>query len=77
MRLSKYFLPILRENPKEAEIASHRLMLRAGMVRQASAGIYSWLPLGYAVLMKIQKIVEEEQATIRTIPDIMTALFII
>ncbi|MEC8006490.1 MAG: proline--tRNA ligase, partial [Pseudomonadota bacterium] len=46
MRLSQYFLPVLRENPKEAEIVSHRLMLRAGMVQQASAGIYSWLPLG-------------------------------
>lgn len=61
MRLSQYFLPILRENPKEAEIVSHRLMLRAGMIRQSSAGIYSWLPLGHKVLMKIQKIVEEEQ----------------
>ena len=46
MRLSRYFLPVLRETPKEAEIVSHQLMLRAGMVRQASAGIYSWLPLG-------------------------------
>ncbi|PLX33079.1 MAG: proline--tRNA ligase [Hyphomicrobiales bacterium] len=61
MRLSQYFLPILRENPKEAEIVSHRLMLRAGMVRQSSAGIYSWLPLGHKVLMNIQRIVEEEQ----------------
>ncbi len=62
MRLSRYFLPILKETPKEAEIVSHRLMLRAGMIRQQSAGIYSWLPLGYRVLGKIQKIVEEEQA---------------
>jgi prolyl-tRNA synthetase len=46
MRLSRYFLPILKENPKEAEIVSHRLMLRAGMVRQQRQGIYSWLPLG-------------------------------
>ncbi|WP_102867766.1 proline--tRNA ligase [Pseudovibrio exalbescens] len=61
MRLSRYFLPILKETPKEAEIVSHRLMLRAGMLRQQSAGIYAWLPLGYRVLMKIQKIVEEEQ----------------
>ena len=74
MRLSKYFLPILRENPKEAEIASHRLMLRAGMVRQASAGIYSWLPLGYAVLMKIQKIVEEEQARAGAIEMLMPTI---
>ncbi len=61
MRLSVYFLPTLRETPKEAEIVSHRLMLRAGMVRQASAGIYSWLPLGYRVLRKIEQIVREEQ----------------
>jgi prolyl-tRNA synthetase len=61
MRLSHYFLPILREDPKEAEIVSHRLMLRAGMVRQESAGIYSWLPLGFRVLKKIEQIVREEQ----------------
>ena len=61
MRLSQYFLPTLKENPKEAEIASHRLMLRAGMVRQSSAGIYSWLPLGLKVLKKIENIVREEQ----------------
>lgn len=62
MRLSRYFLPILKETPKEAEIVSHRLMLRAGMIRQQSAGIYSWLPLGHKVLRKIERIVEEEQA---------------
>ncbi|MEM7774023.1 MAG: proline--tRNA ligase [Pseudomonadota bacterium] len=61
MRLSRYFLPVLRETPKEAEIVSHQLMLRAGMVRQASAGIYSWLPLGLRVLDKIGNIVREEQ----------------
>ncbi len=61
MRLSRYFLPILKENPKEAEIVSHRLMLRAGMIRQQSAGIYSWLPLGKKVLDKICAIVREEQ----------------
>ncbi len=61
MRLSRYFLPLLREDPKEAEIVSHRLMLRAGMIRQSSAGIYSWLPLGYRVLSKIENIVREEQ----------------
>src|ERR1700726_5143589 len=60
MRLSRYFLPILRETPKEAEIASHRLMLRAGMIRQESAGIYAWLPLGLRVLSKISAIVREE-----------------
>jgi prolyl-tRNA synthetase len=62
MRLSRFFLPILKETPKEAEIVSHRYMLRAGMVRQQSAGIYSWLPLGLRVLRKIERIVEEEQA---------------
>jgi prolyl-tRNA synthetase len=61
MRLSRFFLPILRDDPKEAEIVSHRLMLRAGLVRQASAGIYSWLPLGFRVLKKIEQIVREEQ----------------
>jgi len=61
MRLSRYFLPILRETPKEAEIVSHRLMLRAGMIRQEAAGIYAWLPLGLRVLSKISAIVREEQ----------------
>ncbi len=61
MKLSKYFLPILRDTPKEAEIASHRLMLRAGMIRQQSAGIYSWLPLGYKVLQKVENLIREEQ----------------
>ncbi|MEQ9690780.1 MAG: proline--tRNA ligase [Bauldia litoralis] len=61
MRLSRYFLPILRETPKEAEIVSHRLMLRAGLVRQQAAGIYSWLPLGQRVLSRIERIVREEQ----------------
>ncbi len=61
MRLSRYFLPILREAPREAEIVSHRLMLRAGLIRQQAAGIYSWLPLGARVLAKIGQIVREEQ----------------
>ena len=61
MRLSRYFLPILRETPKEAEIVSHRLMLRAGLIRQEAAGIYAWLPLGFRVLKKIEQIVREEQ----------------
>jgi prolyl-tRNA synthetase len=61
MRLSKYFLPVIKENPREAEIASHRLMLRSGMIQQSSAGIYSWLPLGRAVLARIENIVREEQ----------------
>lgn len=61
MHLTRYFLPVLRETPKEAEIVSHQLMLRAGMVKQASAGIYSWLPLGLRTLRKIENIVREEQ----------------
>ena len=61
MRLSKYFLPTIKENPSEAQIVSHRLMLRAGMIRQSSAGIYSWLPMGLKVLRKIEQIVREEQ----------------
>ncbi|HTS93680.1 MAG TPA: proline--tRNA ligase [Stellaceae bacterium] len=61
MRLSVYFLPLLRETPSEAQIVSHRLMLRAGMIRQSSAGIYSWLPLGLRVLRKVEQIVREEQ----------------
>ncbi len=61
MRMSAFFLPVLKENPSEAQIVSHRLMLRAGMIRQASAGIYSWLPLGFKVLKKIEQIVREEQ----------------
>jgi len=61
MRSSQFFLPTLKENPAEAQIVSHRLMLRAGMIRQASAGIYSWLPLGFKVLKKVEQIVREEQ----------------
>src|ERR1700739_1404616 len=55
MRLSEYFLPLIRENPAQAEIVSHRLMLRAGMIRQSSAGIYSLLPLGFRVLQKVEQ----------------------
>ncbi len=61
MRLTRFFLPVLRDTPKEAEIVSHQLMLRAGMIRQSAAGIYSWLPLGLKVLTKIGNIVREEQ----------------
>jgi prolyl-tRNA synthetase len=61
MRLSQYFLPTLKETPAEAQIASHRLMLRSGMINQTAAGIYSWLPLGLRVLQNIEKIVAEEQ----------------
>ena len=60
MRLSRFFLPVLKENPSEAQIVSHRLMLRAGMIRQEAAGIYAWLPLGFRVLKKIEQIVREE-----------------
>ena len=61
MRLSVYFLPTMKENPAEAQIVSHRLMLRAGMIRQTSSGIYAWLPMGYRVLRKVEQIVREEQ----------------
>jgi prolyl-tRNA synthetase len=61
MRMSQYFLPTLKENPSEAQIVSHRLMLRAGLVRQTSAGIYAWLPLGLKVLRNIERIVRDEQ----------------
>jgi prolyl-tRNA synthetase len=60
MRLSRYFLPVMREAPAEAEIVSHKLMLRAGMIQQVSAGIYDWLPLGFAVLKRVERIVREE-----------------
>jgi prolyl-tRNA synthetase len=74
MRLSRYFLPILREVPKEAEIVSHRLMLRAGMMRQEAAGIYAWLPLGFRVLKKIEQIVREEQDRAGAIELLMPTL---
>ncbi|WP_172329669.1 proline--tRNA ligase [Mangrovicoccus sp. HB161399] len=74
MRLSRYFLPVLKETPAEAQIVSHRLMLRAGMIKQASAGIYSWLPLGFRVLERIQQIVHEEQERAGHIPLLMPTL---
>src|ERR1700674_2210509 len=61
MRLSRGFIPTLKETPTEAQSVSHRLMLRAGLVRQTSAGIYAWLPLGLRVLRNIERIVREEQ----------------
>jgi prolyl-tRNA synthetase len=61
MYLSRYFMPVLRDTPKDAEIVSHQLMLRTGMVKQTAAGIYSWLPMGLRVLQKISAIVREEQ----------------
>jgi prolyl-tRNA synthetase len=74
MRLSRYFLPILRETPKEAEIVSHRLMLRAGMIRQEAAGIYAWLPLGFKVLQKVTQIVREEMDRAGAIELLMPTL---
>jgi prolyl-tRNA synthetase len=74
MRLSRYFLPTLRETPKEAEIVSHRLMLRAGLIRQQSAGIYSWLPIGKRVLHNIEQIVREEQDRSGAIEVLMPTL---
>ncbi|MGI9312637.1 MAG: proline--tRNA ligase [Alphaproteobacteria bacterium] len=74
MKLSKYFLPTLKEVPKDAEIISHRLMLRAGMIRQASSGIYIWLPLGYAVLKRIEQIIREEQINAGAIELLMPTI---
>ena len=61
MHLSKLFIPLLKETPSEAKVKSHQLMLRTGMIRQSSTGIYSWLPLGFKIMKKIEKIVREEQ----------------
>ncbi|NSX56739.1 proline--tRNA ligase [Parasulfitobacter algicola] len=74
MRLSRYFLPVLKETPAEAQIASHRLMLRAGMIKQNAAGIYSWLPLGFKVLKRIEQIVNEEQQRAGHIPMLMPTI---
>ncbi|MGA9410867.1 MAG: proline--tRNA ligase [Roseobacter sp.] len=74
MRLTRYFMPVLRENPAEAQIVSHRLMLRAGMIKQNAAGIYSWLPLGFKVLRKLENIVHEEQVRAGHIPMLMPTL---
>ena len=74
MRLTRYFLPVLKETPADAQIVSHRLMLRAGMIKQASAGIYSWLPLGYKVLRNVERIVHEEQQRAGHIPMLMPTL---
>lgn len=74
MRLTDYFLPTLKEDPAEAQIVSHRLMLRAGMVRQSAAGIYSWLPLGLLVLRKIEAIVREEQNLAGAVEVLMPTL---
>jgi prolyl-tRNA synthetase len=74
MRLSRYFLPLLKETPSEAQIVSHRLMLRAGMIRQEAAGIYAWLPLGFRVLQKIEQIVREEMDRAGAIEILMPTL---
>src|SRR5438445_12300622 len=74
MRLSRYFLPILRETPKDAQIVSHQLMLRAGMIRQEAAGIYAWLPLGLRVLKKIEQIVREEMDRAGAVEVLMPTL---
>jgi len=74
MRLTRYFLPVLKENPAEAQIVSHRFMLRAGMIKQQAAGIYSWLPLGFKVLRRIEQIVHEEQQRAGHIPLLMPTL---
>ncbi|MCB9967657.1 MAG: proline--tRNA ligase [Geminicoccaceae bacterium] len=74
MRLSRYFLPVLKETPAEAQIVSHQLMLRAGMVQQLAAGIYSWLPLGYAVLRKVEAIVHQEMQRAGAIPILMPTI---
>ncbi|MEL6424587.1 MAG: proline--tRNA ligase, partial [Pseudomonadota bacterium] len=70
----RYFLPVLKETPAEAQIASHRLMLRAGMIRQAASGIYSWLPMGFKVLRRLEQIVHEEQQRAGHIPLLMPTL---
>ena len=74
MRLTRYFLPVLKETPAEAQIVSHRLMLRAGMIRQQSAGIYAWLPMGYKALRNIERIVHEEQERAGAIPMLMPTI---
>ena len=74
MRLSRYFIPVSKDVPSDATIASHKLMLRTGMVRQNGAGIYSWLPMGFKVLRNIEKIVHEEQVRAGHIPMLMPTL---
>ncbi|HSZ73573.1 MAG TPA: proline--tRNA ligase [Rhizomicrobium sp.] len=74
MRVSRFFLPLLRETPAEAQIVSHRLMLRAGLVRQEAAGIYAWLPLGHRVLRKIEQIVREEMNRAGAVEILMPTL---
>ena len=74
MKLSQYFLPVLKEVPAEANIVSHHMMLRCGMIKQTTAGIYSWLPLGFKVLKKIEEIVHDEQIKAGHIPMLMPTI---
>src|SRR4030095_8752852 len=74
MRLSRYFLPVLKEAPADAQIVSHQLMLRAGMIKQEAAGIYAWLPLGLRVLNRIEQIVREEQERAGAVELLMPTL---
>lgn len=74
MRSSEYFLPTLRETPADAEIVSHQLMLRAGLIRKLGSGLYTWLPLGFRVLQKVEKIVREEMARIHALEIFMPAV---
>lgn len=74
MRVSRYFMPVLREDPAEAEIVSHRLMLRCGMIQQAAAGIYNWLPLGFRVLRKVEQICREEMERAGAIEILMPTI---
>src|SRR5919206_969612 len=74
MRLSRYFLPTLKEAPSDAQIASHQLMLRAGLIRQEAAGIYAWLPLGLKVLKKIEQVVREEMNRAGAVEILMPTL---
>ena len=70
MYISKAFIPILKNNPSEAKIKSHQLMLRVGMIKQSSAGIYSWLPIGYKVMKKIEQIVREPKKRLQILQQI-------
>lgn len=74
MKLSQYFLPTLRENPIDAHVASHQLMIRAGMIRQTASGIYSWLPLGLKVLRKVENIIRQEMAASGAIEILMPTI---
>ena len=74
MKYSNYFLPTLKDPPSDAEVVSHKLMIRAGLIKQSSAGIYSWLPLGFKILKKIEEIVREEQENSGAIEILMPTI---